>query len=172
MTKEPVNRNITIEDAKIGSRNFAGKAKRYNEKGKRNFLLLLPTDVAEALAKEEYWPVKWLKPRDPEENEPQAFLAITVRFDPVPPRVVLITGGGRNDLDEDTVEILDWVRIKNVDLIITPYEWEMKNDDGSVDRGVKPYLKSIYVTIEEDDLEKKYREMPVDDAPPSIEEMV
>ena len=52
------------------------------------------------------------------------------------------------------VETLDWVDILNVDLIVRPYEWTVNGKSG-----VKAYLQSIYVTIEEDPLEIKYSEM-------------
>ena len=52
------------------------------------------------------------------------------------------------------VETLDWVDILNVDLIVRPYEWTVNGKSG-----VKAYLQSIYVTIEEDPLELKYSEL-------------
>ena len=51
------------------------------------------------------------------------------------------------------METLDWVDILNVDLIVRPYEWSVNGKTG-----VKAYLQSIYVTIEEDPLEIKYSE--------------
>jgi hypothetical protein len=67
---------------------------------------------------------------------------------------VLITSRGRSNLDEHTVSTLDWVDILNVDLIVRPYEWTVNGKSG-----IKAYLQSIYVTIEEDPLEQKYAEL-------------
>ena len=47
------------------------------------------------------------------------------------------------------------VDIRQVDLIINPYHWYV-NGKG----GVKAYLRSIYITIHEDALELKYRDIP------------
>ena len=58
---------------------------------------------------------------------------------------MLITSRGRTNLDEDQVEMLDWADIINVDMIVRPYEWTVNEKSG-----VKAYLQSIYVTIEED----------------------
>jgi hypothetical protein len=103
------------------------------------------------------WNVKWLKPREDAEegDEPQAYLQVTANFDKGrPPRVVMITSRGRTNLDENTVEMLDWADIQNTDMIVRPYEWSVNGKTG-----VKAYLQSIYVTVEEDDLERKYAEM-------------
>jgi hypothetical protein len=103
---------------------------------------------------EDNWNVKWLRPREEEGEEPQAYLPISVNFKGRPPRIVLITSRGRTNLDESQVETLDWVDIINVDLIVRPYEWTVNNKSG-----VKAYLQSIYVTIDEDPLELKYSEL-------------
>ena len=147
---------VLMEGVRIIFRNFSGKEGQYNREGDRNFAVLLDPKVAAQMA-EDNWNVKWLKPREEEEDgeEPQAYLPVSANFKGRPPRVVLITSRGRTNLDESQVDTLDWVDIINVDLIVRPYEWTVNGKSG-----IKAYLQSIYVTIEEDPLELKYSELP------------
>jgi hypothetical protein len=151
----PQNDNtVMMEGVRIIFRNFAGKEGQYNREGDRNFAVLLDETVATAMT-EDGWNIKWLKPRDDdEEPSAQAYLPVSVNFKGRPPRIVLITSRGRTNLDEDSVEMLDWVDILNIDLIVRPYEWTVNGKSG-----IKAYLQSIYVTIEEDPLEIKYSEL-------------
>ena len=145
---------VLMEGVRIIFRNFSGREGQYNREGDRNFAVLLDDKVATDMA-EDNWNVKWLRPRNEEEGEaPQAYLPISVNFKGRPPRIVLITSRGRTNLDENQVETLDWVDILNVDLIVRPYEWTVNGKSG-----VKAYLQSIYVTIDEDPLELKYSEI-------------
>lgn len=155
----PKLQQLLFEDCKIRFRNFSGEAGVYNAKGQRNFTLLLDDDAAEAMAKDG-WNVKWLEPKR-EDDERQAILKVKVQYETKegkktrPPNVVLVTTRGKTPLDESMVNILDYAEIVKVDLIIRPYEWNV-NDK----KGVTAYLKSIYVTIHEDELEQKYADVP------------
>ncbi len=151
-----VTSNINIENAKITFRNFKGEGRQYNPEGTRNFSVLLDDETAEQL-KADGWRVRYLNPRDDEEP-PQAHLPVGVSFNIYPPQIWMIAGGKKTALDQDTIMILDWAEIENVDLVIRPYNWS--RPDGS--SGVKAYLKAMYVTIVEDEFEKKYREVPGD----------
>src|SRR4051794_37711385 len=148
---------VLMEGVRIIFRNFAGKEGQYNREGDRNFAVLLDDKIAEAMANDG-WNVKWLKPRegdDDGDDGTQAYLPVSLNFSKGrPPRVVMITSRGRTTLDEDMVELLDWADITNVDLIVRPYEWTVSGKSG-----IKAYLQSIYVTIEEDPLEIKYSEL-------------
>jgi len=144
---------VVLEDRKILFRNFSGEEGRFNAKGQRNFNVLLGDEEAEAMLKDG-WNVKYLQPRE-EGEEPQPRLEVSVHFGKNPPRIILITSKGKTPLDESMVSLLDWAEIDNVDMIVRPYEWEVSGRTG-----VKAYLKSIYVTIREDELEKKYLDVP------------
>ncbi len=156
--------NVTIEDARVIFRNFSGVEGTYNRAGDRNFNVILPPELAEQM-EEDGWNVKYLKPRE-EGDEPTPRIEVKVKYSKNPrsrpPRVVMITSRGRTPLGEDEVGILDWAPFQTVDLIIRPYQWEVNGRTG-----VSAYLQSIFVTIEEDELEKKYADVP-DSAQASI----
>lgn len=149
---------VLMEGVTIVFRNFEGKEGPYNKQGDRNFAVLLDEQVAKDMA-EDGWNVKWLKPREDDEGdaEEQAYLPVSLRYDVFPPNVVLVTSGGRTTLDEKTIEMLDYADILNVDLIVRPYTWEV-----NAKSGIKAYVKTMYVTIEEDPLVKKYSMMDKD----------
>ena len=143
---------VTMEGVRIVFRNFAGKEGQYNREGDRNFAVLLDEPVAQAMAKDG-WNVKWLKAREDGDAE-QAYLGVSVNYKGRPPKIVMLTSRGRTNLSEDEVELLDWADISNVDIIIRPYEWVV-NGKG----GIKAYLQSAFITIEEDALELKYADV-------------
>ena len=155
---ERVEGTLLMEDARIFSRNFTGKEGPYNREGDRNFCLILDTETALAMERDG-WNIKNLRAREEGDVE-QPFVQVSVSFRGRPPKVVMITSRGRTDLSEDEVELLDWAEIKNLDLIIRPYNWEVNGK-----RGVKAYLKSIFVTLDEDALDLKYADVPEADHP-------
>lgn len=146
--------NITIEGARLMFRNFSGKEGKYNRAGDRNFTIFLDPQDAEQLARDG-WNVKQLQPLDDQED-PQSILAVAVNYkSDYPPKITMITSRGKTPVGEDMVDILDWAEIKTADLIINPYEWEVNGKTG-----IKAYLKSLYVVLKEDELDRKYSDVP------------
>lgn len=146
-------RNLVLEDVRITHRNFAGKEGMYNREGDRNFSVLLDDPKLVDVMIKDNWNVKFLKPRE-EGDEPQPYIGVSVNFRGRPPRIVMITSRGRTELGEDQCELLDYADIRQVDLILRPYDWNVNGKTGT-----KAYLKSLFVTIEEDALELKYADV-------------
>lgn len=147
--------NIKVEGAQIIYRNFTGEVGVYNKNGDKSFSWRIEDpELAEKL-KSDGWNVKLKEPKDPD-GEPFWHLPVCVKFGNYPPKVIMITEMGRQTkLDEDTISMLDGVRILNADIVIRPYCWETQNDSG-----VKAYLQVGYFTISDGDpFASKYEEM-------------
>lgn len=142
-------KTFMVEGAQLLFRNFSGKESQYNRAGDRNFAVVLDPDSAQRMLADG-WNVKFLDARD-EGDAPQAYIQVSVGYKTKPPRVVMISSTGRTILDEGEVDLLDWVEIENADLIARAYTWEVNGKTG-----IKAYLQSLYITIREDALERKY----------------
>jgi hypothetical protein len=143
------DRNRTIENVVIAFRNFAGKEDMYNRAGDRNFAILLDEELAAEMERDG-WNVKYLKERE-EGDGRQAYIQVAVSFKSRPPKIVMITSKKMTYIDEEQVEMLDWVDIETADVTLNPFEWAVNDKSG-----VKAYLKSLFVKIEEDYLEMKW----------------
>lgn len=144
--------NLVIENAKILYPNFSGKEDRYNRAGNRNFLVVIPDEMVERLISDG-WNVK--AKMDDETEEPKYYyLKVTVSYKVVPPKVFLITRTSKTALDEEGIASLDYAEIRAADIIINPHEWEVNGKTG-----IKAYLRTAYVVIEEDEFAYKYADL-------------
>lgn len=143
------DRNVTIEDAQIAFRNFAGNEDKFNPAGSRNFAILLDEELASVML-EKGWNVKRLKPRD-DDPVGQAYIQVSVSYKNRPPKIILVTSRGKTYIDEETVDTLDWVDIEIADVTLNPYDWEVNGMSGR-----KAYVQTLIIKIVEDYLEMKW----------------
>ena len=144
-------KNIAIEGARILFRNFEGVEERFNRAGARNVCVALTQEKADELSAEG-WNVRVIEPKE-HYDDPLYNIQESVQYKNIPPKVYLVTSKAKTLLNENTVGELDHIDIANADLIISPYHWEVNGK-----RGVKAYLKTAYITMEEDEFAYKYNE--------------
>lgn len=143
---------LQIDDARIIHRNFSGRGDKYNREGDRNFSLIIPDqELADRLIADG-WNVKIKPPRE-DGDEPFMFLPVKVKFNDRGPRVYLISGNRKNELDEESISCLDDVDIVSVDLDIRPYDWDVNGKSGRT-----AYLQSIAVVQQLDRFAERYAE--------------
>lgn len=156
---------VSFRDVRVLFRNFAGKAGMYNEEGERTFKLVITPEMEAELAQTRLpWNIKDLKPRPGEEDLPRTrVLEVMIRWPKAggkgsPPKCIMITSGGKTTLEEDMAGLLDWPTIlTRIDVIIRPYNW---GPNAKGETGTKAYLKACYATIEEDEFEMEYSDVP------------
>ncbi len=147
---------IEIENAVIRFPNFSGRPDKWNPNGgRRSFVLLLTDELAEDLTNSGC-NVKVFQPRDDEEV-PQPYISVKLNYNgPFPPNIYMICGRSKTLLNEDTVGNLDYSDIEHIDLILRPYDYGEKMGKGPDEPHVALYVKTMYVTIAQDNFASKY----------------
>lgn len=141
---------LQIDDAHIIYRNFAGAPSKYNREGDRNFAVVIPEQyIADELI-ERGWNVRIKPPRE-DGDDPFMYLPVKVKFNDRGPTAYLKSGDKINNLNEDTIGLLDNVDIMGVDLDIRPYDWVVNGKEGRT-----AYLQSIHVTQNVDRFAARY----------------
>lgn len=141
--------DMVLRDVRLIWRNFTGTEGKMNAAGSRNFSVVLDPEIATAM-RADGWNVKTKPARDETEDELNT-VQVQVSYKTRPPKICLISSKGRTYLGEGEVDMLDYADIQKVDVVLHPYEWEIRNEVG-----VKAYLKTAFITIAEDPLELEY----------------
>lgn len=137
--------------------NFEGRGDKFNREGDRNFSLRLrDANTADELVRRG-WNVKIKDGRDEDEG-PFMRLPVKVKFGDYPPKVYLWTGNRRNELDEESIGILDQIEIDTVNMDISGYNWDVNGRTGRT-----AYLQTIEVFQKVDRFEERYARMTKDD---------
>lgn len=159
MVQKYERKSVLFEGVKIVFRNFEGKERgRYNPEGKRNFAVVLDAEFGARLA-DDGWNAKPFKEREDLEEGEQTnewFLPVNVEYKKGrPPRITIVTSDGHHEeLNENSVEVLDKVDILSVDVYVNGSPWQTEDKSG-----LAAYAQTMLVTIEEDPLERKLRAM-------------
>lgn len=154
------NNKLAIDNARIIFKNFTGKDDKFGREGDRSFSIVIEDDaLAEQLANDG-WNVKPLTPRDPDEKV-NHFIKVKISFKVRPPKIWLLTNHKRTLLDEDTIATLQYARIENADVVVSPWRWEVNGKSG-----IAAYLETLYVKIEDDPFADKYADYESSDEVP------
>ena len=154
------NNKLAIDNARIIFKNFTGKDDKFGREGDRSFSIVIEDDaLAEQLANDG-WNVKPLTPRDPDEKV-NHFIKVKISFKVRPPKIWLLTNHKRTLLDEDTIATLQYARIENADVVVSPWRWEVNGKTG-----IAAYLETLYVKIKDDPFADKYADYESSDEVP------
>lgn len=147
---------LRLEGVRVIFKNFRGEKGPYNEAGVRTFSIVIDeVPLAQSLI-EEGWALKELK--DEDGNIEAYHLPVKINYAArQPPRIykVSMVHQGQLPLDEKTIDMLDYLPIDYVDIIVNPYRWEVRGETG-----IKAYVQTMYVVIEENELDIKWANMP------------
>lgn len=153
---------LLVEDAKFMYRpNFSGEVRsRYDKAGDRNFNIIIEDSELAQRLREDGWNVRT---KVFEDEEPINFINVKCKFTGYKdPKVYLVTGSQRRPrlLDEDCIGEVDSADIINMNMTITSYFYNVGDKSG-----ISAYLKTAYITIEEDEWADRYakEEYPAED---------
>jgi hypothetical protein len=146
----PQNNKLAIDNARILFKNFTGKDDKFAHEGDRSFSVLIDDEDLANQLKNEGWNIKQLTPRDPDEK-PSYYIKVKISYKVRAPKVWLLTNHKRTLLDESTISTLQYARIENADVVISPWQWDINGKSG-----IAAYLDTLYVKIEDDPFAEKY----------------
>lgn len=144
------SRTVEIEDDDILAvrfRNLSGNPDPYSKKNDRNFTVVLKDERAIELERQGF-NIRW---REFPDGNKEATLRVFARYDSFPPKIYKVTKDNMTLLNEETVGSIDNDEIIHLDLVLSPYHWEVNGN-----KGVKAYVKSAYFAIAEDKFSSRY----------------
>ena len=145
-----IGRTIAVDDTRfIFATNFSGDPSkdRFADSRRKANLLIPDPEQAKDLIKAGF-KVRETRPRpddDPNEFVPEYFVTVLLKYRN---RASLAIWSGNNEpvlLDEDSVSCIDSMRVKNVNVILNPYEYDPVNN------GLSLYIRTMYVEQDLDD---------------------
>lgn len=153
-----IGRTIAVDNTRfIFQTNFAGDPTkdRYADSRRKANLLIPDPEQAKDLIKAGF-KVRETRPReddDPRDFKPDYFVSVLLKYRnksgqmvKYPPKVYLVSGDNEPVLlDEESVSMIDTIRVKNVNVILNPYEYDPANN------GVSLYIRTMYVEQDLDD---------------------
>lgn len=142
---------LQIEDARIIFRNFAGLGSKYNREGDRNFAVIIPDEEIADKLTEEGWNIKIRPPRE-EGDSPFMYLPVKIKFNHRGPGIYVVAGEKVTRLNEDTIDMLDEIDIKSVDMDLRPYDWKVNGKTGR-----SAYLQALNVIQDIDRFAARYQ---------------
>lgn len=137
--------SVTIEGAEIIYHRWAGTVNEWNKEGKKSVSIYIPDELLDVMIRDG-WHINYTDPND-EGETPRAFINCKINFSQRPPRVIMVTKEKMIPLTDKSIGMLDDAEIINLDVTLIGNPWE---------RGISCYLQKAYVTIQEDELDKKY----------------
>jgi hypothetical protein len=145
-------KRIEFENAKIIFRNFSGRESKFNRDGDRNFCVVIEDEELARKLSDDGWNVKIKPPREEGESALN-YIKVKVSYRYKAPKIFMVLPDTNKTvaLNEETVGELDYADIITADLVIESSEWNMNGKTG-----LSAYLRSAYVTIEEDPFSSKY----------------
>lgn len=145
---KPVMR-IALKHARLMKKNFTGKyIPPYNPEGSRNFLAVIPDDMADELI-EQGWKIKHTRPNKNDPDDPGCYyLSVQVGYAYKPPRIQRVCGDNVRELDERSISVLDSDRFLDCTMIIRSRYWGENFDK------VKAYLQDMKVVVEPNEFEE------------------
>jgi hypothetical protein len=155
---------ISIENTRFIFRtNFSGDPDRdtFGSDARRANVIIPDPDMALAM-REEGFNVKETKPRPDFEDEfiPEYYIAIGVNYDTNwPPKIYLVSGDAEPLLlNEESVSCLDMCRVRNVNVVLNPYE-NSRTGRKSL------YVRTMYVEqdVDDDPFANRYRRRNVEE---------